>query len=89
MHAQARGYVIGAGVHLYTYITEKPFTSRMKKGDVGMVKRFSKKVQKQGKSFQLPANQKLCQDRLMLHPYITASRTIVSVYSRAQASRVM
>ena len=26
----------------------------MKKGDVGMAKRFSKKVQKQGMSFQIP-----------------------------------
>ena len=45
----------------------------MKKGDVGIAKHFSKKVRKQGMTFQ-----KLCQDVcqcLMLHPYITASRT--------------
>ena len=54
----------------------------MEKGDVGMAKCFSKKVQKQGMSFQLPAIRKLCQDacqRLMLHPYITASRTIDNI----------
>ena len=42
----------------------------------------SLKVRKQGMSFQLPAIRKLCQDacqRLMLHPYITASRTIVNI----------
>ena len=49
----------------------------MKKGDVGMAKRFSKKYG--NKDDQLPAI--LCQDAcqlLMLHPYITASRTIIS-----------
>ena len=43
----------------------------MKKGDVGMAKRFSKKVRKQVMSYQLRAIRKLCQDscqRLMLHP---------------------
>ena len=29
-------------------ITEKPFTSKMKKGDVGMAKRFSKKYGNKG-----------------------------------------
>ena len=46
----------------------------MKKGDVGM----ALKSTEQGMSFQLPAIVR--QDpyqRLMLHPYITASRTIV------------
>ena len=39
-------------------------------------------VRKQGNSFQLPAIRKVCQDthqRLMLHPYITASRSIVNI----------
>ena len=39
-----------------------------------MAKRFS--------NFQLPAIRKLCQNacqRLMLHPYITASRIIVNI----------
>ena len=51
----------------------------MKKGDVGMAKRFSKKYGNKDE-LQLPAI--LCQDacqRLMLHPYITASRTIVNI----------
>ena len=51
----------------------------MKKGDVGMAKRFSKKY---GMSYQLRAIRKLCQDAcqcLMLHPYITASRTMVNI----------
>ena len=40
------------------------------------------KVQKHWMSFQLPAIRKLCQDAcqyLMLHPYITASRTILNI----------
>ena len=51
----------------------------MKKGDVGMAKRFSKSTETRDE-LQLPAI--LCQDacqRLMLHPYITASRTIVNI----------
>ena len=47
-----------------------------------MAKHFSKKVLKEGMSFQLPAIRKLCQDacqRLMLHPHITASRTVVNI----------
>ena len=51
----------------------------MEKGDVGMAKCFSTE---QGMSFQLPAIRKLCQDacqRLMLYPYINASRTIVNI----------
>ena len=46
-----------------------------------MAKHFSK-VRKQEMNLQLPAIRKLCQDacqRLMLHPYITASRTIVNI----------
>ena len=61
-------------------ITENHLLVNEKKGDVGMAKRFSKL--KQGMSFQLPAIRKLCQDtcqRLMLHPYNTASRTIVNM----------
>ena len=48
-----------------------------KKGDVGMAKCFSKNYGNRG-CYQLCAIRKLCQDacqRLMLHPYITASRT--------------
>ena len=47
----------------------------MKKGDVGMARRFSKSMETRDE-LQLPAI--LCQDacqRLMQHPYITASRT--------------
>ena len=60
----------------------------MKKGDVGMAKRFSKKYGNKGWAFnylqsQLPAIWiKLCQDacqHLMVHPYITASKTIVNI----------
>ena len=54
----------------------------MKKGDVGMVKLFSKKYGNKGRAFNYLAIRKLYQDacqRLMLHPYITASRTIVSI----------
>ena len=55
----------------------------MKKGDVGMAKHFSKKYGNKGWAFDYPVsaiwNQFLfCQDacqRLMLHPYITASKT--------------
>ena len=47
----------------------------MKKGDVGMANRFSKKVRKQGMSFQHLWIKDAYQ-HLMLHPYITASRTI-------------
>ena len=51
----------------------------MKKGDVGMAKRFSKSTETRDKLQLLVI---LCQDacqRLMLHPYITASRTIVNI----------
>ena len=51
----------------------------MKKGDVGMAKRFSKKYGSRDE-LQLPAI--LCQDacqHLMLHPYMTASRTFVNI----------
>ena len=47
-----------------------------------MAKRFSKKYGNKGMSFQLPAIRKLCQDayqHLMLHPYITDSRTIINI----------
>ena len=55
----------------------------MKKGDVGMAKHFSKKYGNKGWAFEYPVsaiwNQFLfCQDAcqcLMLHPYITASKT--------------
>ena len=64
---------------VYINITEKPFTSKRKKGDVGMAKCFSKKYGNKG-SASLPAY--LCQvayQHLMLHPYITASRTIINI----------
>ena len=51
----------------------------MKKGDVGMAKHFSKSTEMRDE-LQLPAI--LCQDacqRLMLHPYITVSRTIINI----------
>ena len=59
----------------------------MKKGDVGMAKHFSKKYGNKGWAFDYPVsaiwNQFLfCQDAcqcLMLHPYITASRTIINI----------
>ena len=45
----------------------------------------------QGMSYQLRAIRKLCQDackRLMLHPYITVSRTMVNIFtSHAQRER--
>ena len=55
----------------------------MKKEDVGMAKHFSKKYGNKGLAFKYPVsaiwNQFLfCQDtcqRLMLYPYITASKT--------------
>ena len=40
--------MIGAGVHLCIYITQKPFTSKRKKGDVGMAKHFSQKYGNKG-----------------------------------------
>ena len=61
------------------YITEKPFTSKGKKGDVGMVKDFSKMYGNKGQlQSEIEVSQDACQ-HLMLHPYITASRTIVSI----------
>ena len=47
-----------------------------------MAKHFSKKYRNKELSFQLPAIRKLCQDvcqHLMLHPYITASRTFINI----------
>ena len=52
----------------------------MKKGDVGMAKRFSKSTET-GDELQLPAI--LCQgacQRLMLHPYITAQEPSSILY---------
>ena len=55
----------------------------MKKGDVGMAKCFSKKYGNKGRAFNyLQSEYKLCQDacqHLMLHPYITVSKTFVSI----------
>ena len=59
----------------------------MKKRDVGMAKHFSKKYVNKGWAFDYPVpaiwNKFLfCQDAyqwLMLHPYITASRTIINI----------
>ena len=55
----------------------------MKKGDVGMAERFSKKYGNKGwASTTFNPKSKLCQDAcqcLMLHPYITASRTMVNI----------
>ena len=59
----------------------------MKKGDVEMAKHFSKKYRNKGWVFDYPVsaiwNKYLfCQDAcqcLMLHPYITASKTIAEV----------
>ena len=59
----------------------------MKKGDVGMAKHFSKKYGNKGWAFDYPVsaiwNQFLfCHDAcqcLMLHPYITASRTTINI----------
>ena len=51
----------------------------MKKGDVGMAKRFLKSTETRD---ELQLHTIPCQDacqRLMLHPYITASRTIVNI----------
>ena len=50
----------------------------MKKGDVGMANRFLKKYGNKG----LPFNYLRIKDayqHLMLHPYITASRTIFNI----------
>ena len=64
----------------------------MKKGELGIAKHFSKKYGNKGWAFDYPVsaiwNQFVfCQDAcqcLMLHPYITASRTIINiVLSRA------
>ena len=57
----------------------------MKKRDVGMAKHFSKKYGNKGWAFDYPVSAiwnkfLFCQDAcqcLMLHPYITASRTII------------
>ena len=59
----------------------------MKKRDVGMAKHFSIKYRNKGWAFDYPVsviwNKFLfCQDAcqcLMLHPYITASRTIINI----------
>ena len=51
----------------------------MKKGDVGMVKRFSKKYGNTVRAFNyLQYERDMC-ERQMLHPYITASRIIVNI----------
>ena len=56
----------------------------MKKGDEGMAKHFSKKYGNKGLAFDYPLSSAIgnkflfCQDAcqcLMLHPYITASKT--------------
>ena len=55
----------------------------MKKGDVGIANASLKGTEK-GMSFQLLVTRKLCQDacqRLMLHPYITATRIVNIVLS--------
>ena len=60
----------------------------MKKGDVGMAKHFSKKYGNKGWAFDYPVSAiwnkfLFCQDAcqcLMLHPYITASRTIINTH---------
>ena len=82
--ASEQGNVIGS---VRIYITEKPFTSKWKKGDVGMAKHFSKKYGNKGWAFDYPVSAiwnkfLFCQDAcqcLMLHPYITASRTIINI----------
>ena len=63
----------------------------MKKRDVGMAKHFCKKYGNKGWAFDYPVSAiwnkfLLCQDAcqcLMLHPYITASRTIILSWIRA------
>ena len=50
----------------------------MKKGDVGMANRFSKKYGNKGWAFNyLWIND--AYQHLMLHPYITASKTIFNI----------
>ena len=50
----------------------------MKKGDVGMANRFSKKYKNKGWAFNYLWIKDAYQ-HLMLHPYITVSRTIVNI----------
>ena len=50
----------------------------MKKGDVGMANRFSKKYWNKGWHFNY-LGIKYAYQHLMLHPYITVSRTIVNM----------
>ena len=50
----------------------------MKKGDVGMANRFSKKYGNKGWAFNYLWI-KYAYQHLMLHPYITASRTIFNI----------
>ena len=50
----------------------------MKKGDVGMANRFSKKYGKKGWAFNY-LQIKDAYQHLMLYPYITVSRTIVNI----------
>ena len=79
-----KAFARGAWRNLIRTVLEKILKLNIivkEKRDVGMAKCFSKNNGKHGMSFQLPAIQKLCQDacqRLMLHPYVTASRTIVN-----------
>ena len=49
-HASEQGKVIGVGVHIL-YITEKRLLVKMEKGDVGMIKCFSKKYGNKGRAF--------------------------------------
>ena len=63
-------------------VTEKPFTSKYKKEMQGWLNASLKstKTRDELDELQLPAI--LCQDacqRLMLHPYITDSRTIINI----------
>ena len=65
----------------HSLITQKKhlLVNKKKEGDIGMAECFPKK-EEQGMSFQLPAIRiKVTCQRLMLHPYITASRTIVNI----------
>ena len=50
----------------------------MKKGDVGMANQFSKKYGNKGWTFNYLWI-KYAYQHLMLHPYITASKTILNI----------
>ena len=62
-------------------ITFKFSSKNQKLQNITVPNRFSRSTETR-KELQLPAIQKLCLDacqRLMIHPYITASRTIVNI----------